>query len=97
MDDLIRREDVLAVFSDEIDRDGEVLFEAAEYSEYKAIEALPSVEPERKNDIIQKFCDYQVDWLTSHTDIEFAPTEESLIVRFLRDTAECYIMEVEHD
>ncbi len=48
MDDLIRRDDALAVFSDAVDKDGEVLFEASEYSEYKAIEALPSVEPERK-------------------------------------------------
>ena len=57
---------------------------------------LPSAQPERKKDIIQKFHDYQVEWLKSHYDIELEPQLEEMIVRFLHDTANCYMMEVEH-
>ena len=41
--------------------------------------------------VIEKFRDYQIEWLTSHCDIEFVPEEEQLIVRFLKDTAECFL------
>lgn len=57
------------------------------------IENAPTVEPERKKDIIQKFHDYQIDWLKSHYDIELEPQLEEMIVRFLHDTANCYMME----
>lgn len=60
------------------------------------IEQMPSAQPERKKDIIQKFHDYQVEWLKSHYDIEVEPQLEEMIVRFLHDTANCYMMEVEH-
>ena len=43
--------------------------------------------------LIENFKQYQIDWLTSHVDIEFCPEEEEVIVRFLNDTAECYIKE----
>ena len=44
-------------------------------------------------DIIQQFCDFQVEWLTSHCDIELEPELEDLIIRFLHDTASCFIRE----
>lgn len=53
----------------------------------------PTIEPERKKDTIQKFHDYQVEWLKSHYDIEFEPQLEEMIIRFLHDTANRYIME----
>jgi len=56
---------------------------------------LPSAQPERKKDIIQKFHDYQVEWLTNHYDLEFEPTLENLVVRFLHDTANCFMMEMD--
>jgi hypothetical protein len=40
--------------------------------------------------IIDDFSNYQIDWLTSHNDIEFCKEEEDLIVRFIKDTAEMY-------
>jgi len=43
--------------------------------------------------LINDFRDYQKEWLTSHNDIEFCPEEETLIVGFLNDTANCYINE----
>lgn len=61
------------------------------------LQDLPSAQPERKKDIIQKFHDYQIEWLTSHCDLEFEPVLESWVVRFLHDTANCYMMEVEHE
>lgn len=44
-------------------------------------------------DLIQRFRDYQIDWLTSHNDIELEPQMEELIINFLRDTASCFILE----
>lgn len=41
--------------------------------------------------LINDFCDYQKEWLTSHNDIEFDKPEEDLILAFLDDTAACYI------
>ena len=49
----------------------------------------------RIKDIIQKFHDYQVEWLKSHYDIELEPLLEEMIVRFLHDTANCYMMEAQ--
>jgi len=77
-----------------------VEFECGEWSGLartiaKAIEQLPSAQPERKKDIIQKFHDYQVEWLTNHYDLEFEPTLENLVVRFLHDTANCFMMEMD--
>lgn len=43
--------------------------------------------------IIEKFSEYQIEWLTNHCDIEFVPEEEELIVGFLKDTASCFISE----
>ena len=57
------------------------------------IENAPTIEPERKPDTIQKFHDYQVEWLKSHYDIEFEPQLEKMIIRFLHDTANRYMME----
>ena len=45
--------------------------------------------------MIQKFCEYQIEWLTSRCDIELEPELEKLIVRFLKDTAECFERENE--
>lgn len=43
--------------------------------------------------LIEDFKEYQIEWLTSHNDIEFAPEEENLIVQFLKDSADSYIAE----
>lgn len=63
---------------------------------WQQLKDLPSAQPERKKDIIQKFHDYQVELLKSHYDIEVEPQLEEMIVRFLHDTANCYMMEVEY-
>ena len=70
----------------------------------KAIDAMPTIfvecakcgtikqpiaEPIKQT--IEKFRDYQIEWLTAHFDIEFCEEEENLIIRFLKDTAECAI------
>jgi len=57
------------------------------------VEDMPEVEGSK--DLIQRFHDYQVEWLTSHCDIEFVSEEEELIIRFLHDTANCFMMEME--
>ena len=57
----------------------------------------PTIEPERRKDTIQKFHDYQVEWLKSHYDIELEPQLEEMIIRFLHDTANCYMMEVDRE
>lgn len=59
------------------------------------IKALPSAQPEQLS--LQKFTEYQIEWLTSHCDIELEPVLEGWIVRFLRDTAECYEAERRED
>ena len=43
--------------------------------------------------LINDFRDYQKEWLTSHNDIEFDRLEEDLILEFLDDTADSYILE----
>lgn len=44
-------------------------------------------------DLISRFRDYQIEWLTAHNDIEFCEEEEKLIIGFLKDTAECFVRE----
>ena len=61
------------------------------------LRAFPTIEPERKKDIIQKFHDYQVEWLKSHYDIELERQLEEMIIRFLHDTANCYMMEIDRE
>ena len=46
-----------------------------------------------KEDAINAFADYQIEWLTAHNDIELCEEEENLIVRFIKDTAETFIKE----
>ena len=58
------------------------------------VEKTPTIEPERKKDTIQKFHDYQVEWLLAHCDLELEPQLEEWVVRFLHDTANCYMMEM---
>ena len=43
--------------------------------------------------LIKDFRAYQIEWLTSHNDIEFCPEEELMIIDFLNDTANSYIDE----
>ena len=57
----------------------------------------PTIEPEHKKDAIQKFHDYQVEWLLSHCDLELEPQLEEWVVRFLHDTANCYMMEIDRE
>lgn len=45
------------------------------------------------DDLISRFRDYQIEWLTSHNDIEFCEEEEKLIIGFLKDTAESFVLE----
>ena len=45
--------------------------------------------------VIRKFLDYQIEWLTSHFVIELEPELEQLIIRFLKDTADCFMEEYE--
>ena len=45
------------------------------------------------DDLIRKFRDYQIEWLTAHNDIEFCEEEEKLIIGFLKDTAESFMRE----
>ena len=45
------------------------------------------------DDLISRFRDYQIEWLTAHNDIEFCEEEEKLIVGFLKDTAESFMRE----
>ena len=45
------------------------------------------------DDLISRFRDYQIEWLTSHNDIEFCEEEEKLIIGFLKDTAESFMRE----
>lgn len=56
----------------------------------------PTIE-ERKKDTVQKFHDYQVEWLLSHCDLELEPQLEEWVVRFLYDTANCYMMEIDRE
>lgn len=94
MSDLIKRESVLL---------GKIPYDT-ELTEYQsgwndACDAIannaPSAQPERPKDIIQHFHDYQVEWLKNHCDIELEPELEELIVRYLHDTADCFVMEME--
>lgn len=52
-----------------------------------AIEQLPSAEHTAH---IGDFTQYQIDWLTAHDDLELEPELESWVIRFLKDTADCY-------
>lgn len=63
--------------------------------EPKYEDASQYAEPKRTKDIIQKFHDYQIEWLTSHNDLELEPMLEEWIIRFLHDTANCYMMALE--
>lgn len=45
------------------------------------------------DDLISRFRDHQIEWLTSHNDIEFCEEEEKLIIGFLKDTAESFMRE----
>ena len=45
---------------------------------------------EASEDCISRLRDYQIEWLTSHADIELEPKLEKLIIRFLNDTTEMF-------
>ena len=57
-------------------------------------ESLKEARTERKKDLIQRFHDYQTEWLKNHYDIELEPQLEELIVRFLHDTANMFTLEM---
>ena len=64
------------------------------------LDKVPSAQTQRMempkaNGIIQRFSDYQVEWLKSHCDLELEPMLETWVVRFLRDTADCFQMETD--
>lgn len=58
---------------------------------YADVGLCPTIKAEPVKQTIEKFRDYQIEWLTAHNDIEFCEEEESLIIGFLKDTAECAI------
>ena len=61
------------------------------YDEEYTIERLKELPPvERTVAHIQDFTQYQIDWLTEHDDLELEPELESWVIRFLKDTADCY-------
>ena len=64
-------------------------YRSMEQTVHKLTQAIAEAEPIKQT--IEKFRDYQIEWLTAHNDIEFCEEEENLIVRFLKDTAECAI------
>ena len=43
--------------------------------------------------IIPDFVKYQIDWLTSHKDLEFEPVIEDAIIQMLKDTGKSFIDE----
>ena len=43
--------------------------------------------------VIDKFREYQKEWLTSHNDIELKKPIEDLIIAFIEDTADGFIRE----
>ena len=43
--------------------------------------------------VIEKYKEYQKEWLTNHQDIEFEKPEEDLILEFLENTANSFIKE----
>ena len=64
-----------------------------DYVRRRTIDAMPTIAAEPVKQSINEFCEYQIEWLTAHNDIEFCEEEEQLIIRFLKDTAECFISE----
>ena len=82
--DYIKREDAIRVFKKWL-----AISEAAE----DIIADLPTIEV--SEDCISRLRDYQIEWLTSHFDIELEPKLEQLIIRFLNDTTEMFIKEGE--
>lgn len=93
--DAERRTDALETVIDQLNENGCGITR----NEYKLIDRvlfeIPTIEPERKKDTIQKFHDYQVEWMLSHCDLELDPQLEKWVVRFLHDTANCYMMEID--
>lgn len=93
----IRNMKGMAKFLDAED-DPEIKMEIKAYTDIlNGVKEQPTIEPERKKDTIQKFHDYQIDWLKSHYDIELEPQLEEMIVRYLHDTANCYMMEIDRE
>ena len=79
----------------DIEDDPECQMELKAYQDIRdGIKEEPTIEPEHKKDAIQKFNDYQVEWLLSHCDLELEPQLEEWVVRFLHDTANRYTMEI---
>ena len=83
MKDTIYRQDVLSLAKDVI------LINGAKHRCIDAtqIHELPSAEHTAH---IGDFTQYQIDWLTEHDDLELEPELESWVIRFLKDTADCY-------
>lgn len=43
-----------------------------------------------KNDVINSFVEFQIEWLTSKHDLDFNDPEEKALINFLKDTAETF-------
>lgn len=44
--------------------------------------------------LLIRFANYQIDWLTSHNDIEFCEEKENLICGFINDTTVEFLREI---
>ena len=81
--DLISREDVIEI----IEEVCPIFSNDYRYILKDRIKELPSAEHTAH---IRDFTQYQIDWLTEHDDLELEPELESWVIRFLKDTADCY-------
>ena len=43
-----------------------------------------------KNDVINSFVEFQIEWLTSKHDLVFDDPDEKALINFLKDTAEAF-------
>ena len=96
MSDTIYRQTVLRCIKESRDNidwgqseDGDAFlhYTGALYRTIASEECVPSAEHIAH---IGDFTQYQIAWLTEHDDLELEPELESWVIRFLKDTADCY-------
>ena len=54
------------------------------------LKELKQYREQTDGDLVSRFRDYQIEWLTSHDDLDLKETD-MLVVQFLKDTAECFL------
>lgn len=75
------------IYGNTIEYDADFFFD--EYGEDKIVCPIKY----KTETIINRFRDYQIEWLTGHCDIVCDPITEQVIIQFIKDTAECFIEE----